>query len=132
MAVFSGTLVGFVLGVIGGAGSILAVPLPVYVVHVRSPHVAIGTGAVAVAVSAFANLVDHARRGHVCWPAALLFSSSGAGGAVVGSTLCSHTDGQKLLTLFGLSMIVVARSPATPRQPTRSGSRGRPMEKVKA
>ena len=65
-------------------------------------------GRIAVAVSAFANLLDHARRGHVCWPAALPFAASGVGGAIVGSTLGKHTDGQKLLTLFGLMMIVIA------------------------
>jgi uncharacterized membrane protein YfcA len=108
LAIASGSLVGFILGLIGGGGSILAVPLLVYVVGVKSPHVAIGTGAIVVAVSAFANLIDHARRGHVCWPAALLFSVSGVGGAVIGSTLGKNTDGQKLLTMFGLLMIVVA------------------------
>jgi uncharacterized protein len=60
MAVFAGALVGLTLGVIGGGGSILAVPLLVYVVGVKSPHVAIGTSSVAVALSAFANLIDHA------------------------------------------------------------------------
>ena len=48
LAIASGSIVGFVLGLIGGGGSILAVPLLVYVVGVKSPHVAIGTGAVAV------------------------------------------------------------------------------------
>ena len=108
LAVLSGSLVGFILGVIGGGGSILAVPLLVYVVGVKSPHVAIGTGSVAVAVSALANLFDHARRGNVCWPAAVLFALSGTGGAALGSTLGKRTDGQKLLTMFGLLMIVVA------------------------
>ena len=46
-AIFSGSLVGFILGVIGGGGSILAVPLLVYVVGVKSPHVAIGTSSIA-------------------------------------------------------------------------------------
>ena len=108
LAVGSGSLVGFILGVIGGGGSILAVPLLVYVVGVKSPHVAIGTGSVAVALSAFVNLIDHARRGNVCWPAAVPFAFAGVFGATLGSTLGKHTDGQKLLTLFGLLMIVVA------------------------
>ena len=51
LAVASGSVVGFVLGLIGGGGSILAVPLLVYVVGVPSPHVAIGTSAIAVAVT---------------------------------------------------------------------------------
>jgi len=104
--------VGFVLGVIGGGGSILAVPLLVYVVGVKSPHIAIGTSALAVAASAFANLLDHARRGHVCWPAALWFAAAGVGGTVIGSTLGKHTDGQKLLMLFGLMMIGIAATMA--------------------
>jgi uncharacterized membrane protein YfcA len=48
----AGALVGLVLGLIGGGGSILAVPMLIYVVGVASPHVAIGTSAVAVATNA--------------------------------------------------------------------------------
>src|SRR5215475_7389760 len=108
LAIFSGSLVGFVLGVIGGGGSILAVPLLVYVVGVKSPHVAIGTSSIAVALSAFANLIDHARRHHVCWSAAVLFATSGVVGAALGSTLGKHTEGQRLLILFGVLMMAVA------------------------
>src|SRR5262249_48408011 len=108
MAVFGGALVGLILGVIGGGGSVLGVPLLVYVVGVKSPHVAIGTSAVAVAMSAFLNLVNHARRGHVCWPVAILFAISGVSGAALGSMLGKHTEGQKLLILFGLGMLVLA------------------------
>jgi len=39
LAILSGSLVGFVLGLIGGDGSILAVPLLVYVVGVSSPRI---------------------------------------------------------------------------------------------
>lgn len=108
LAVASGSLVGFVLGLIGGGGSILAVPLLVYVVGVPSPHVAIGTGAVAVGLSALASLVSHIRIGNVRWPCALIFAASGVLGASVGSTLGKNFDGQRLLTLFGVLMIVVA------------------------
>src|SRR5258708_17059296 len=90
MAVFGGALVGFSLGLIGGGGSILAVPLLVYVVGVRSPHVAIGTSSIAVALSAFANLINHAQRGHVCWLVALLFAMSGVFGAAAGSAPGKH------------------------------------------
>src|SRR6267154_4955331 len=99
MAVFAGALVGLILGLSGGGGSIQAVPLLVYVVGVKSPHVAIGTSSIAVALSAFANLIDHARRDHVCWQVALLFALAGVVGAALGSTLGKHTDGQKLLIL---------------------------------
>jgi uncharacterized membrane protein YfcA len=114
-AVLAGALVGLVLGLIGGGGSVLAVPLLVYVVGVKSPHVAIGTSAIAVALSAFANLIDHARRGHVDWPVALLFAVSGVTGAALGCTLGQHTEGQKLLLLFGIAMVAIAASMALRR-----------------
>jgi uncharacterized membrane protein YfcA len=108
LATGSGVLVGFVLGLIGGGGSVLAVPLLVYVVGVSSPHVAIGTSAVAVAVSALFNLVGHARAGRVKWPCALVFAASGVIGAALGSTFGKRFDGEKLLVLFGVLMIVIA------------------------
>ena len=49
-------------------GSILAVPLLVYFVGVRSAHIAIGTSAIAVAGSALTNLYGHAWDGRVKWP----------------------------------------------------------------
>ncbi len=108
LAVLSGTLVGFVLGLIGGGGSILAVPLLVYVVGVQSPHVAIGTSAVAVALSALASLVDHARYENVKWRCAIVFAVAGIVGAALGSALGKQVDGQKLLLLFGILMLVIA------------------------
>jgi uncharacterized membrane protein YfcA len=104
----SGGVVGFVLGLIGGGGSVLAVPLLVYLVGVPDPHVAIGTSAVAVSVSAFANLIGHARAGHVKWNCAIVFALAGVGGAMIGSSLGKAFDGQKLLGLFGVVMIVIA------------------------
>src|SRR3546814_4964913 len=52
LGLLSGSLVGLLLGLVGGGGSILAVPLMVYLVGVSSPHVAIGTSALAVAANA--------------------------------------------------------------------------------
>ncbi|MGO4572555.1 sulfite exporter TauE/SafE family protein [Microvirga sp. 2TAF3] len=106
-ALGSGTLVGLVLGLVGGGGSILAVPLLVYAVGIASPHVAIGTSALAVSVSAFGNLMAHWRAGHVKWRCALVFASAGVLGALGGASLAKAIDGQRLLALFGVLMIVV-------------------------
>ena len=73
----SGALVGFSLGLVGGGGSILAVPLMVYVVGVPDAHVAIGTSAIAVAANAAVNLSNHARGGTVVWSCALVFAGGG-------------------------------------------------------
>lgn len=104
----SGSLVGLSLGLVGGGGSILAVPLLVYVVGVASPHVAIGTSAVAVAANAAANLFNHSRAGNVRWPAALTYAGAGAVGAAAGSTVGKTVNGQALLALFAVLMIVIA------------------------
>jgi uncharacterized membrane protein YfcA len=80
-ALASGALVGFSLGLVGGGGSILATPLLLYVVGVAQPHVAIGTGALAVSVNAFANLTGHARAGNVRWQYAAIFAVVGTLGA---------------------------------------------------
>lgn len=118
----SGVLVGFTLGLVGGGGSILAVPLLVYLVGVPLPHVAIGTSAVAVAANAAASLLNHARAGHVRWPCAGVFAGSGVAGALLGSQLGKMMDGQALLAAFAVMMVVVAvlmlrrREPGEDRQ----------------
>ncbi len=106
--VFSGALVGFTLGLVGGGGSILAVPLMVYLVGVDDPHVAIGTSALAVATNAATGLVGHARAGNVKWRCGALYAASGVIGALVGSTAGKAFDGQRLLFLFAFVMVVVA------------------------
>jgi uncharacterized protein len=104
----SGALVGFSLGLVGGGGSILAVPLMVYVVGVPDAHVAIGTSAIAVAANAAVNLSSHARGGTVVWSCALVFAAAGIAGAFVGSMFGKMLDGERLLALFALLMLVIA------------------------
>jgi uncharacterized membrane protein YfcA len=104
----SGSLVGFFLGLVGGGGSILAVPLLVYLVGVSDPHVAIGTSAIAVAANAAANLVSHARAGNVKWRCALVLSAAGVAGAFFGSNLGKAVEGKSLLALFAVLMMVIS------------------------
>lgn len=104
---FSGAIVGFTLGLFGGGGSILAVPLMVYLVGVPNAHMAIGTSAFAVSANAFANLLSHARAGHVKWRCAGIYSLAGVVGAFIGSSIGKLVDGQKLLAMFALLMVLV-------------------------
>jgi uncharacterized protein len=103
----SGSLVGAVLGLVGGGGSVLAVPLLVYAVGVPSAHVAIGTSALAVSLSALANLGGHWRAGTVKWRCGLTFAAAGVAGALAGSTLAKAVDGSALLAAFGALMVAV-------------------------
>lgn len=107
LGALSGGLVGLTLGLFGGGGSILAVPLMVYLVGVPNPHLALGTSAVAVAANALANLVSHARRGNVRWRCAAIYTSAGVAGAYLGSSVGKLIDGEKLLFLFALLMVAV-------------------------
>jgi uncharacterized membrane protein YfcA len=104
----SGVLVGFSLGLVGGGGSILAVPLMVYLVGIAPPHLAIGTSAVAVAANALLSLGSHARAGNVRWPCAAVFAGAGVIGAFAGARLGKMVDGQSLLAAFAVMMVAVA------------------------
>jgi hypothetical protein len=92
---------------VGGGGSILAVPLLLYGVGVRDPHVAIGTSALAVAASAAINLVGHVRCGTVRWFTASLFASAGVVGAALGSQAGKAFDGRWLSACFAVLMVFV-------------------------
>lgn len=116
----SGGVIGLVLGLVGGGGSILAVPLLVYVVGIGSPHAAIGTAAVAVTVNALASLLGHARAGRVKWRCAGVFAVSGMIGAALGAELGKAFDGKRLLVLFGLLMIGVGLSMLRKRRATEA------------
>lgn len=106
-AIAGGSLVGLILGLVGGGGSIFAVPMLLYVVGVSSPHVAVGTSALAVAASAVSGLASHARMGSVKWRCAIVFALSGIVGALLGAALGKAIDGRHLLALFGILMLVV-------------------------
>lgn len=107
LALVSGSLVGFTLGLVGGGGSVLAVPLLVYLVGINNPHVAIGTSAVAVAANALLNLVNHGRNGNVKWRCAAVFTAAGVLGALTGAFFGRQMDGERLLALFAVLMLAV-------------------------
>lgn len=115
-ALAAGAAIGLILGLVGGGGSIIAVPLLVYFVGVSSPHAAIGTAAVAVAFNALAGLAGHARAGTVKWPCAVTFSLAGVAGAALGAEAGKAMDGQRLLALFGAMMVVVGLAMLRPRR----------------
>lgn len=110
LGALSGGVVGFTLALVGGGGSILAVPLMIYGVGVANTHVAIGTSALAVAVNAATGLVSHGRAGTVKWRCGFLYGSAGVVGALAGSTIGKAVDGQKLLILFAILMLAVGAS----------------------
>jgi uncharacterized membrane protein YfcA len=94
-------VIGLLLGLLGGGGSILTVPMLVYLLHV-DPKIAIVTSFVVVGISSLMALIPHARRGSVCWKSGLFFGLAGMAGAFGGGRLAAHFSGDVLMTLFGL------------------------------
>ncbi len=113
-AVASGALVGLLLHLFGGGGSVLATPLLIYAVGVRDPHVAIGTSAAAVAANALLGLATQARAGQVKWPCALVFGGAGLAGSLAGAFLAKRMDGGHLLIWFAAVMALIGASMLLP------------------
>lgn len=116
LSILSGSLVGFALGLVGGGGSILAVPLLAYLVGVAPAHAAIGTSALVVGANAAVNLWGHARAGKVKWNCAAVFSVAGIAGAFAGSTLGKMIDGDQLVGLFSIIMVATGLAMLRPRK----------------
>ena len=99
--------VGASLGLLGGGGSILAVPLLVYVAGLESKE-AIATSLFVVGVTSLAALVPHARAGRVRWRTGLVFGAAAMVGAYVGGRLAAFIPGTVLLVAFSLMMLATA------------------------
>ena len=111
-----GAVIGLLLSVFGGGGSVLATPLLLYIVGVRDPHVAIGTSAAAVAVNAAVGLLVQARAGRVKWPCAIVFGGVGLTGSLIGAHFAKQIDGSQLLLWFAVAMAFVGVSMLIPRK----------------
>lgn len=100
-------LIGVSLGMMGGGGSILAVPLLVYVAGLGSKE-AIATSLLVVGVTSLAALVPHARAGRVRWRTGAVFGAAAMAGAYVGGRLAALVPGTVLLLAFSLMMMATA------------------------
>jgi uncharacterized protein len=100
-------LIGVSLGVLGGGGSILTVPILVYVAGMDA-KAAIATSLLVVGVTSAAGALSHAREGRVRWRTGLVFGAAGMAGAYAGGRLAEFIPGTVLLIAFGLMMAVTA------------------------
>jgi len=116
LAALSGGIVAMLLTVFGGGGSVLAVPLLLYVVGVRDPHMAIGASAAGVSLNALTALAGQARAGRVRWPCAILFAVFGSAAAWIGSSAAKAIDGHQLLLAFAVAMAAVGLAMLRPKK----------------
>ena len=100
-------LIGVALGLFGGGGSILTVPLLLYVFGLGAKE-AIATSLLVVAAASLASLIPHARAGNVRPATGLLFGAAGMGGAYTGGRSAGLVDGSLLLLLFAAMMVFTA------------------------
>ncbi|MDP3491562.1 MAG: sulfite exporter TauE/SafE family protein [Hyphomonadaceae bacterium] len=108
--VLGGAVVGFLLAVFGGGGSVLAAPVLLYLGGVTDAHVAVGTASAAVAANAALNLAGHWRGGRIKWPCATVFAIAGLAGSFAGSSLAKLISGQHLLLAFAFAMAAIGLS----------------------
>ncbi len=106
-ALFSGCIVGVLLGATGAGGSILAIPLLVYLVGVPVQEATV-ISLVVVGYSALFGAWRKSREHHVKGRAALVFSATGLIGAWVGALWHSRMNESTILLLFGLLMVGVS------------------------
>lgn len=100
-------LVGVALGLLGGGGSILTVPLLVYVAGLEAKE-AIATSLLVVGVTSLAALVPHARAGRVRWRTGAIFGVAAMAGAYAGGRVAEFIPGTVLLVAFALMMVATA------------------------
>jgi uncharacterized membrane protein YfcA len=96
-------VMGLVLGLLGGGGSILTVPILVYVLGIEA-HAAIAFSLVLVGGTALVAALLHNRKARVDWKDGLLFASFGAPMNLVAVYFSRRLPGSLLLLLFGMVM----------------------------
>ncbi len=100
-------VIGISLGLLGGGGSILAVPLLVYVADLPAKE-AIATSLLVVGVTSAVGVLPHARAGRIRWRTGLVFGVAGMAGAYAGGRLAAFVPAAVLLTGFALMMLATA------------------------
>ncbi|WP_206680358.1 TSUP family transporter [Flaviflexus huanghaiensis] len=126
-------LVGVSLGLLGGGGSILTVPILTYVLGME-PREAIAASLFIVGVTSAVGMTSHARAGRVRWRMGLLFGAAGMVGAFVGGLIGGHIPGGILMVLFALMMIATATAMFRGRREGRADapSGGRSLVRILA
>jgi uncharacterized membrane protein YfcA len=124
-------LIGMALGLLGAGGSILTVPVLVYLVG-EPPKAAIAESLVIVGVIASAASVRYAVQRTIHWRTAFLVGAPGIVGAFAGATLARFLDGKVQLLLLAVTLLVAAwRMLATPEpaadRPPPSPSLAKPI-----
>jgi uncharacterized membrane protein YfcA len=102
-----GLAIGIAVGMLGGGGSVLAVPVLVYVLG-QNVHEATTASLVVVTAGALAGGLAHAREGRVCWRHAGAFTGAALPGVIAGTALGNAVSGSALIAAFAVIMLLAA------------------------
>jgi len=125
IALLLAALVGVSLGLLGGGGSILTVPILTYVLGM-DPREAIAASLFIVGTTSAVSAIAHARGGRVRWKTGLLFGLAGMAGAFGGGVIGGFIPGVVLMILFAIMMIVTAIAMIRGRKGRDGGSTATP------
>jgi uncharacterized membrane protein YfcA len=106
LAVVAGALIGLSLGALGGGGSILAVPVLVYLLSQSAAQATTGS-LVVVGVTSLAGALTAHRAGNVLLGRGLVFGVVAIGGATAGAKASAHVSDAVLLAAFAALMLAV-------------------------
>lgn len=118
IALILSLLIGVALGLLGGGGSILTVPVLTYALHLE-PKAAIATSLLVVAATSLAAVIPHALAGRVSLRIGAAFGVSGMIGAYAGGRLAAFLPGELLLGGFALMMVATGVAMLRARDPER-------------
>ncbi|WP_135456215.1 sulfite exporter TauE/SafE family protein [Mycobacterium sp. DL99] len=129
VAVALAVLVGVSLGLLGGGGSILTVPLLAYVAGMEAKQ-AIATSLLVVGVTSAVSTLSHARAGRVQWRSGLMFGAAGMVGAYLGGLLSYVVAGSVLLIAFTVVMAATGIAMIKGRKACAPTTQTMPVAKV--
>jgi uncharacterized membrane protein YfcA len=118
--------IGMLLGLLGGGGSILTLPMLVYLVHME-PKAAIATSLLVVGTTSAVAMIGRALRGSVCWKTGLSFGLASMLGAYAGGRLAEFVPSSVLLLTFALLMFGTAFAMLSSSRRTPESELGGPL-----
>lgn len=117
LAIALATVMGVTLGLLGGGGSILTVPILVYILNVEE-KTAIAMSLLVVGSTSLIAMLSHAKQGNVVWRTGIIFGGFGMMGAYLGGKIAKYIPGSLLLLLFALLMLVTGAAMLRPKKKT--------------
>lgn len=130
LVLLAAVVVGVSLGLLGGGGSILMVPLLTYVAGLEAKE-AIATSLFVVAVTSMFSLLPHARAGNIRWGIGATFGAAGMAGAFLGGLLGGLLPGTVLMLAFALMMLATATAMVRGRKQVKTQAHARrPVGKI--